>query len=71
MKKYLNCFYRLQMHFMEIAMKKLEDKLKNDTELLENNYEMKIEKLINDKKQLEDYYKLQIETLKVKFFTIA
>ncbi|XP_044019683.1 trichohyalin-like [Aphidius gifuensis] len=40
------------------------NKLKNDTELLENNYETKIEKLINEKKQLEDYYKLQIETLK-------
>ncbi|KAF7989566.1 hypothetical protein HCN44_008240 [Aphidius gifuensis] len=62
--KILDDSHELQMHFMEITMKKLEDKLKNDTELLENNYEIKIEKLINEKKQLEDYYKLQIETLK-------
>lgn len=53
------------MQFMRASMEKLEQKLQNDTELLEKSYENKIEKLVHEKKQLEVYFKLQIETLKV------
>lgn len=63
-----NLTSRRQISFLKEATLKLEERAKQEVEVLEVDYTTKFEKLKNDKTQMENLYREEIHNLKVNNF---